>query len=88
MTPRITPEMHQALSANPGRPLYVFDDDGGTSYVLIAASAYEKVQPLLYDASDPALKEFLPLVHKALAGDWDAPGMDLYDDYDKRRPQP
>jgi hypothetical protein len=66
--------------------LYVLDDAGGASYVLLLASTFEKVQPLIYDASDPDVAEFLPLVHEALAADWDAPGMELYDDYDSNRP--
>ncbi len=85
MTPRITPEMHQALVANPGIPLYVVDEQEGKSYVLIAASTFEKVQPLIYDATDPGVEELMPLVQEALAADWDAPGMELYDDYDQHR---
>jgi len=30
----------------------------------------------------------MPLVHEALADDIDAPGMELYDNYDEHRPKP
>ena len=86
MTPRITPEMQEALAANPNQPLYVLDASIGKSYVLIAATTFEKVQPLIYDASEADVSELLPLAQQALASDWDAPGMELYDDYDKHRP--
>ena len=32
--------------------------------------------------------EFMPLVHEALSDDIDAPGMELYDNYDAHRPSP
>jgi len=43
---------------------------------------------LLYDDSEPDVREFLPLAHDAFKDAWDAPGMEAYDDYDAHRKQP
>ena len=85
MTPQLTPEMRQALAAHPGQPLFVEDAATKATYVLISEAAFQKVQPLIYDDSEPDVTEFLPLAHEALAVDWDAPGMEAYDDYDAHR---
>jgi hypothetical protein len=66
-----------------------------TKYVLLPLHQYEQMQRLYeqmqrlaYDDSDPHPDEFLALAHEAFADDWDAPGMDDYQDYDRHRPQP
>lgn len=88
MTPELTTEMHDALAANPDQPLLVVDGQTQQPYVLIPAATFERVRPLIYDADEPDAREFLPLAHEALAAEWDAPGMELYDDYDAHRPKP
>lgn len=88
MTLQLTPEMSQALEANPGQPLYIADATGASNYVLIPTSTFQKLQPLLYDAGEFDPDEFLPLVHEAMKEIWDAPGMELYDNYDAHRPTP
>jgi len=85
MTPQLTPEMRAALAAHPGQPLFVEDAATKSTCVLISESAFQKIQPLIYDTSDPNVMEFLPLAHEALAASWDAPGMEAYDDYEAHR---
>ena len=55
--------------------------------MLLLQAVYERVEPLIYDASDPDPNEFMPLAHEAFDEDWNAPGMKAYEDYDRHRPQ-
>jgi len=80
--------MQRAIAAHPGQPLLVEDSTTKATYVLIPESTYQRVQPLLYDDSEPDVREFLPLAHDAFKDAWDAPGMEAYDDYDAHRKQP
>jgi hypothetical protein len=80
MTPHLTAEMRQALGEHPGQPVFVIDEATNQSYVLLPAAAYRKMEELAYDAGEPDPHEFLPAAHKAFADDWDAPGMEVYDD--------
>ena len=85
MIPQLTDEMRQALSEHPEQPLVVLDAATQKSYVLVPVGVYQKVQALLFDAGEPNPDEFMPLAHEAFQKDWDAPGMELYDDYDRHR---
>jgi hypothetical protein len=81
----LTDEMRQALSEHPDQPVYVVDFATQKSYVLVPASTYQKVRELLFDDAEPNVEEPWPLIHEALADDWNAPGMEAYDDYDRHR---
>ncbi|MBW3543688.1 MAG: hypothetical protein KY476_25840 [Planctomycetes bacterium] len=82
---KLSPEQREAIRQHPGMPIYVVDPDTGAKYALVHAATFQKVQALFADGDfDP--EEFLPLVHEALAGDIDAPGMELYDEYETHRP--
>ena len=85
MIPQLTDEMRRAVEEHPDRPVYVLDRETHTRYVLLPADTYERVRALLYDDSDATPDEFLPLAHEAFQEDWDAPGMDQYQDYDSHR---
>ncbi len=87
MTTNLTDEMRQALAEHPNRPLHLVDATTQKSYVLLPTGIYQKVEPLLFDDSEPNPDEFLPLAQEVLADDWNAPGMEAYDDYDRRRQQ-
>ena len=83
---KLSPEQREAIRQHPGVPISVVDTETGAKYALVQAEAFQKVQALLAGgAFDP--DEFLPLVHEALAEDIDAPGMELYDDYEAHRPK-
>ena len=77
--------MRQALSEHPDQPVYVVDAATQKSYVLVPASTYQRVRALLFDDAESNAEETWPLIHEALADDWDAQGMEAYDDYDRHR---
>jgi len=52
MTPELSPELHQALAASPDGPLEVVDPVSKKAYVLVSASAYERVRELLETEAD------------------------------------
>jgi hypothetical protein len=79
MIPQLTDDMRQALADQQGQPVYVIDPATQQTYVLLSADAYQKVQALIYDDGEPNLDEFMALAHDAFADDWNAPGMEAYD---------
>ncbi len=86
MAPKLSDEQREAVQRHPNEAIYVVDTATQDQYVLIPAEAYQKVQALIIGGEfDP--EEFLPLIHAALADDIDAPGMEMYDDYDAHRRQ-
>lgn len=87
MAPKINEEIRQALQQQPGKPLEVEDDQTHLKYVVIPAETFQKVQALFYDDGEFDPDDFMPLVHEALSEDLDAPGMELYDDYEAHRPK-
>jgi hypothetical protein len=87
MVPKLTDEMREAVRKNPQRPIEVEDDQTRVRYVLIARDEFHRLPLGLYDDSEPNPDEFLPLAHEALAEDWDAPGMELYENYEEHRPK-
>jgi hypothetical protein len=84
MAPRISDEIRQALNSNPGKPLEVEDDQTHAKYVTIPAETFQKVQALFFDDGEFDPWEAYPLLDQTFGGPegWDAPGMELYDDYD------
>lgn len=88
MSPELTQEMRQALADHPHEPVLVVDNATQQEYVLVPADAYQRIQALLYDDTDPDPDEFLPLAHEAFEEDWDAPGMEVYDKMDLRGDNP
>ena len=85
MTPKLSDEQREAVQQHPNQPVYVVDAITRDEYVLLPAETYQKVKALIGDDFNP--EEFLPLVQEAIAEDIDAPGMELYDDYDAHRPK-
>lgn len=79
MTVPLSTELQQALAASHGSAVYLTDSATNSSYVLVPAAAYERLRDLIVDDSEPEPSEFLPLAHQAFADDWNAPGMEAYD---------
>jgi hypothetical protein len=88
MTPKLTPELCQALAHQQGQPLQVEDPVTHTRYVLLSLEVYEHLQQVLeYDASEPDPRAFYPAFAEAVKEDVDAPGMERYDQADPRQGQ-
>jgi len=83
MALRLSDEQRAAVQQHPNQAIEVVDGVTQEQYVLLPAATYKKVQALFAGDYDP--DEFMPLVHDALAEDLNAPGMELYDDYDAHR---
>lgn len=80
MTPKLTDELRQALSQDPGRPLQVEDPVTHDRYVLVQL-VYERLQQAMdYDASEPDPRQFYPAFAEAVKDDLDASGMERYDE--------
>lgn len=62
------------------------EESHGMPLVLMTVGAREALQKLVYDDSELDADEFLPHAHEAFAADWDAPGMEAYDDDDGHKP--
>jgi hypothetical protein len=83
MTPKLTPELSQALAQQRGQPLQVEDPVTHDRYVLLQLDVYEHLQQALdYDASEPDPRAFYPAFADAVKADVDAPGMERYDQDD------
>jgi hypothetical protein len=82
-------EVRKALYESQGKPVELEDDQTQKVYVLVPREDFQKNYQATYDESEADPKEFYPLVDESFSGShgWDAPGMELYDDYDKNRSQ-
>jgi hypothetical protein len=80
--------MRLALEEHPGKPLRVEDERSHACYVMITAEKYDRVVGLLGDEADLDSEDAIGAVAEAFFTDqcWDAPGMELYDEYDAHRP--
>ena len=90
MVVKLSDEIRSALEQQPDMPLTVEDDRTHRSYVIIPVEEFEKVKALLYDDGPFDPDEAIAAVAETFFGPtgWDAPGMELYDDYDAHRPTP
>lgn len=70
MTPELSPELQQALSAAPEVPLEVIDPVTQQAYVLVRAEVYQRIQALLGDEGDVA-GEMSSLLANLSPDDWE-----------------
>ncbi len=88
MTPKLSPDLRQAIKEHGDTPVYVVDADTNQSYVLLRGDQYEKVKAL-FEGEEFDPRELYPLaIPTFLKAGWDDPEMDVYNDYDAHRPQP
>jgi hypothetical protein len=89
MTPKLTDELRQALTEQPGQPVQVEDPETHARYVLVQLEVYEQLlRAMDYDTSDPDPRAFYPAFAEAVKDDLDAPGMERYDQDAAPRQQP
>jgi hypothetical protein len=86
----IAPEIRQAIERSGGEPVRLEDPQNHETYVLLKASAFEKIQhllaPLLSRRNDWQAADAYAAADAAFREGWEAPGMSDYDEYEKHRP--
>ena len=85
----LSTELQQALHDNPDRPLQVVDPGTNKVYVLVSADVFERIKPLIgeeeFDIRETYAAQFAAMSTPEC---WDAPGMEVYDNYDAHKPEP
>ncbi len=76
----LTQQQQQALDVT-APPLRMLDPRTNTTYVLLPAEVYERVQGLLGEDIQP--RDTYPAVDRAFAEGWNDPRMDDYDRYEE-----
>ena len=86
MNAKLSDEQRRALDRKtPDEPLQVDDDVTQTQYVLIRLDVFQRMQGVTYEDGDPDPRDFYPAFHAAVKDDIDAPGMEVYDNYDSHK---
>jgi hypothetical protein len=89
MSVELTQEQLQAIRSQGETPLYMLDPQTQAWYVLVSASQYERIEPLLVASEDLDVREtYAHQDRVAQAEGWSDPVMDQYDDYDAHRGTP
>lgn len=88
MTPKLTPEMREALLLKGNGPVTVEDDQTHLRYVLLPLDFYQRVRIIFGDESFDVADTYAAQSAVAGAAGWDDPEMAVYDDYDSHRPKP
>ena len=70
----------QLESVQHGEPMRFVDSELGQEFVVVRADVFDRVR-LLFDDSDLAPNETLPLIWQSMKDDWEVPAMDVYDNY-------
>jgi hypothetical protein len=74
----------QVLEDSPENPVYLVDEDGQATHVVISAESYLRLQALL-EPEPFDVRETYAAQSQALSKIWDDPELDLYNDYDQHR---
>ncbi len=82
----ITPEIRQAIERSGDEPLRLEDPLNRETYILLKASAFERIQQLLGKRDDWQWADAYTAADEAFREGWEAPGMSDYDEYEKHRP--
>ena len=77
-------ELRQALEAAPTTPIYLVDEQGRATHVVISADAYQRLRALL-DVEPVDVRDTYEAQSQAFAKIWDDPELDLYNDYGRHR---
>ena len=78
MTPTLTDEQVRALREHGSVPLYLLNSGDQSWYVLLPASDFERVRPLLEDDFD-VREGYVAQDQVAHTEGWDDPAMSVYD---------
>ncbi len=84
MTIRLPEELRKAVTAQPGVPVELVDEQTQAAYVLVPA---EEFQRLKASGPDDLGDTYAAQMESAMRAGWDGPLMDDYNDYDAHRQQ-
>jgi hypothetical protein len=85
MSIELTVDQRLAIASGSESPPRVVDPDTNTTYVLLRADAYERLQGLVHGEFQPS--QAYPAIDRAFAEGWEDPAMSDYDHYEERRKQ-
>lgn len=86
MTPILTDDQRQALDAEGGAPVFVFDEKRHSMWVLVSMQEFERVRPLFHETEFPVGESYPMQDVVARAGGWDSPRMEAYNTYAEQPP--
>lgn len=82
MTARLPDELRSAVTAHPGEPLELVDEQTKMVYVLMPVEGFKRLKT----GSDDELGDtYAAQIESAMQAGWDDPRMDEYNDYDSYR---
>ncbi len=79
MTAKLPDELRTAVSAHPGEPLELIDEQTHVAYVLVSADEFQRLKTA---AEDELGDTYAAQAESAMQAGWDDPRMDGYNDYD------
>jgi len=80
----LTPEQVYQIQA--GQPVHLTEPQTNVPCVLLPEAVYERVKCLFEDVPLSREEQLGLLAESGKRAGWDDPRMDIYDDYDARRP--
>ncbi len=84
MTVPLPDELRNVVTAHPGEPLELIDQETHAAYVLVRADEFWR---LAAGNEDELSDSYVAQIESAMRAGWDDPRMDAYDDYDAYRGQ-
>lgn len=86
MSLELTNQQSEAIKQQGDAPLFVFNPQSQSWYVLMAADQYERIRSLLVEDGEFDIRDTYAIQERvAEAEGWNDPLMDEYHDYDKNR---
>jgi hypothetical protein len=85
VTTRLPDELRIVVTAHPGEPLELVDEQTQMAYVLVSAQEFQRLKT----AADDELNDtYAAQIESAMLAGWGDPRMEDYNDYDAHRGQP
>ncbi|MBI1346291.1 hypothetical protein GC163_08365 [bacterium] len=88
MSPRLTPEQHEAVAAEPGRVVYFIDAITNEQFAVIPKKTFEQLQALFDPTEELNPADFLPAVDEAWRPILEDTALDVYAADVSSPPQP
>jgi hypothetical protein len=82
---KLPDELRTAVSAHPGEPLELIDEQTHIVYLLVPADEFQRLKTA---GADELGDTYAAQIESAMQAGWNDPRMDDYNDYDAHRGQP